>query len=66
MKVREQFLKCGGGDHGLRRVESVWWLDVAFPLTLTLSLRERGQPLDRFLKFVDRGAEVRIQASQSF
>jgi hypothetical protein len=29
-----------------------------FPLTLTLSLEERGQPLADFLKFARRGAEV--------
>ena len=35
-------------------------LNTAFPLTLTLSRRERGQPLKRHLKSLSHRAEVRF------
>ena len=37
-----------------------------FPLTLTLFLEERGQPLDVFLKPVSRAAEVRHRFKEVF
>jgi len=37
--------------------ERAFLLDAAFPLTLTLSLGERGQPLDHGLKLAGLRAE---------
>ncbi len=37
-----------------------------FPLTLTLSLAERGQPLDTFLKSVSRVSEFRHRFAEVF
>ena len=51
----------GGGGHQGFRVGGNFcdsrFARVAFPLTLTLSLGERAQPLDIFLKFESRAAE---------
>jgi hypothetical protein len=51
--------KCFGFSFSLNVLESpegVGWLDVVFPLTLTLSLGERGQPLDGCIKLAAPGA----------
>jgi hypothetical protein len=42
-----------------------WWLNAAFPLTLTLSLEEREQPLDTGLKLVGYRAEGSLKFAKN-
>jgi hypothetical protein len=45
------------GSKNLFCLDAVSHLVARFPLTLTLSRGERGQPLDAFENFANRGAE---------